>query len=52
MPTPFSFLGLDQWIGGLEFINYFDVFDGAHPRIFFPSRSGPQNFSSMEDVAN
>lgn len=52
MPTPFSFLGLDQWIGGLEFINYFDVFDGGHPRISVPSRTGPQNFSSMEDVAN
>ena len=52
MPTPFSFLGLDQWIGGFEFINYFDVFDGNHPRIFVPGRSGPQNFSSMEDVAN
>ncbi len=52
MPTPFSFLGLDQWIGGFEFINYFDVFDGNHPRIFVPGRTGPQNFDSMEDVAN
>ena len=52
MPTPFSFLGLDQWVGGLEFINYFDVFDSGHPRIFVPSRTGPQNFNSMEDVAN
>lgn len=52
MPTPFNLLGLDQWVGELEFINYFDVFDGAHPRVFVPSRAGPQEFHSMEDVAN
>ena len=51
-PTPFSLLGLDQWIGGLEFVNYFDIFDGAHPRVFVPDRDGPQEFNSMEDVAN
>lgn len=52
IPTPFSLLGLDQWIGGLEHINYFDVFDGVHPRVMIPSRTGPQNFNSMEEVAN
>ena len=51
-PTPFSLLGMDQWVGALEFINYFDIFDGAHPRVFIPSRAGPQEFNSMEDVAN
>jgi len=51
-PTPFSLLGLDQWVGGLEFINYFDIFDGGHPRVFVPDRDGPQEFNSMEDVAN
>lgn len=51
-PTPFSLLGLDQWIGGLEFINYFDIFDGTHPRVFVPGRDGPEEFTSMEDVAN
>ena len=24
-PTPFSLLGLDQWVGSLEFVNYFDI---------------------------
>ena len=52
MPTPFSLLGLDQWVGQLEHINYFDVFDGGHPRVFVPHREGPQEFNSMEDVAN
>ena len=51
-PTPFSLLGLDQWVGALEFVSYFDIFDGQHPRAFVPSREGPQNFTSMEDVAN
>ncbi len=51
-PTPFSLLGLDQWVGGLEFINYFDIFDGLHPRVFVPALTEPQEFKSMEDVAN
>lgn len=51
-PTPFSLLGLDQWVGNLELVNYFDIFDGAHPRVFVPDRDGPQEFNSMEDVAN
>lgn len=51
-PTPFSLLGLDQWIGGLEFINYFNIFDDTHPRVFVPHRDGPEEFNSMEDVAN
>jgi len=51
-PTPFNLLGLDEWVGGLEFINYFDIFDGRHPRVFVPPRTGPVEFKSMEDVAN
>ena len=45
-------MGLDQWVGGLEFINYFDIFDGLHPRIFVPALIEAQEFKSMEDVAN
>ena len=51
-PTPFSLLGLDQWVGSLEFVNYFDIFDGQHPRCFVPSSDEPPEFKSMEDVAN
>ena len=36
-PTPFSLLGLDQWVGSLEFVNYFDIFEGQHPRCFVPA---------------
>ncbi|MDA7963451.1 biotin carboxylase [Ruegeria sp.] len=51
-PTPYSLLGLDQWVGGLEFINYFDIFDGRHPRAFVPTKINHSEFQSMEDVAN
>ena len=50
-PTPFSLMGLDQSVGGLEFINYFDIFDGLHPRIFVPALIEAQEFKSMEHVA-
>jgi biotin carboxylase len=51
-PTPFSLLGLDQWVGSLEFVNYFDIFEGAHPRCFVPRTEQAPEFKSMEDVAN
>lgn len=52
MPTPFNLMGLDQWVGGLEFVNYFDIFDGAHPRVFIPTLTEAQDFYSMEEVGN
>jgi biotin carboxylase len=52
MPTPFNLMGLDQWVGELEFVNYFDVFDGEHSRVFNPTQIGSPVFQSMEDVAN
>lgn len=51
-PTPFCLLGLDQWIGALEYITYFDIFDGAHRRVFTPHSGEAPPFQSMEDVAN
>ncbi|WP_172330699.1 biotin carboxylase [Mangrovicoccus sp. HB161399] len=51
-PTPYSLLGLDQWVGGLEYVNYFDIFEGGHPRAFVPARIPHDEFRSMEDVAN
>ncbi|MBK0398230.1 biotin carboxylase [Limibaculum sp. M0105] len=51
-PTPYSLLGLDQWVGAMEFVNYFDIFDGAHPRVFVPATITAPEFQSMEDVAN
>src|SRR5688500_6963236 len=51
-PVPFNLLGLDQWVGGLEYITYFDSFDGYHPRVFTPQETGPREFRSMEEVGN
>ena len=51
-PTPFSLLGIDQWVGRIEFINYFDIFDGSHPGTFVPHKTDHDDFQSMEDVAN
>ena len=51
-PTSYNLLGLDQWVSTFEFINYFDSFDGYHPRVFIPTLSGPPEFRSMEDVNN
>ncbi len=51
-PMPFNLLGLDQWVGALEFVNYFDIFEGQHPRCFLPGSAGAPEFKSMEDVAN
>jgi biotin carboxylase len=51
-PMPFNLLGLDQWVGGFEYVTYFDIFDGAHPRCFTPNVSAAPEFRSMEDVAN
>lgn len=52
MPTPFNLMGMDQWVGGLEYVNYFDIFDGRHPRVFIPTQTEAQDFRSMEDVGN
>ncbi|MEZ5933259.1 MAG: biotin carboxylase [Alphaproteobacteria bacterium] len=51
-PTAFSLLGMARWVGALEYVNYFDSFEGDHPRCFIPTRQGPVEFRSMEDVAN
>ena len=51
-PVPFNLLGLDQWVGGLEYLTYFDSFDGYHPRCFTPQETGPREFRSMEEVGN
>jgi len=51
-PTAYNILGIDQWVNNFEYINYFNSFDGYHPRVFIPDTSGPPEFRSMEDVNN
>ena len=51
-PTPYNLLGLGRWINKFEYINYFDSFDGNHPKISVPREHGPHEFRSIEDVNN
>ncbi|MFV2032914.1 MAG: biotin carboxylase, partial [Gammaproteobacteria bacterium] len=51
-PTAFNLLGLEKFVNRFFHINYFDSFDGAHPRVFVPEEKGGGEFQSMEDVCN
>jgi len=51
-PTPFNLLGLEKFVNRFFHINYFDSFDGNHPRVFVPSEKSHAEFESMEDVCN
>jgi biotin carboxylase len=51
-PTPFNLLGIDRWLRNFFYVNYFDSFEGNHPRVFVPSERPHPEFTSMEDVCN
>lgn len=51
-PTPYNILGLGRWINHFEYINFFDSFDGTHPKALVPTEHGPHEFRSIEDVNN
>ncbi|MCB0930806.1 MAG: hypothetical protein KDB71_02765 [Mycobacterium sp.] len=51
-PTPFNLLGIDRWVRNFFYLNYFDSFEGAHPRVFVPRRRNRRDFDSMGDVCN
>lgn len=51
-PTAFNLLGVEKFINRFYHINYFDSFDGQHPRVFVPSEKSHAEFESMEDVCN
>src|SRR6476620_11824058 len=51
-PTPYNILGLGRWINKFEYINFFDSFDGTHPKAMVPREHGPHEFRSIEDVNN
>ncbi len=51
-PTAYNLLGLGRWINRFEYINYFDSFDGMHPKVTVPREHGPHEFGSIEDVNN
>src|ERR1035441_1921987 len=51
-PTPFNLLGIDRWVRNFFYLNYFDSFECAHPRVFVPRRRDRIDFDSMSDVCN
>ena len=51
-PTAFNLLGIDRWVRNLFYVNYFDSFEGAHPRVFVPEERPYREFESMEDICN
>jgi biotin carboxylase len=51
-PTAFNLLGIDRWLRNFFFVNWFDSFEGTHPRVFVPQHRPHVDFTSMEDVCN
>ncbi len=51
-PTAFNLLGVEKFVNRFFHINYFDSFDGQHPRVFVPEEKSHAEFESMEDVCN
>ncbi len=51
-PTAFNLLGIDRWVRSFFFVNYFDSFEGTHPRVFVPEHRPHQEFGSIEEICN
>ena len=51
-PTAFNLLGVDRWLSSFFYVNYFDSFEGNHPRVFVPKDRPYREFDSMEDICN
>ena len=51
-PTAFNLLGIDRFVRDFHYVNWFDSFDGTHPRVFVPRERPYREFESMEDICN
>jgi biotin carboxylase len=51
-PTAFNVLGVDRWVRGFEYVNYYDSFAGTHPNVFVPRERPYRDFESIEDINN
>jgi biotin carboxylase len=51
-PTPFNLLGIDRWVRNFFFVNWYDSFEGSHPRIFVPRQRPYREWKSMEEINN
>jgi D-alanine-D-alanine ligase-like ATP-grasp enzyme len=52
--TPYTLLGMDEWVRGFRWISYSDCFDGAHPRVFAPVQRVAETFpyQLLEEMNN
>jgi hypothetical protein len=50
--TTFNLLGAEEWIGGLNFLNAVDSWDGQHPNVFIPDGLPPDSLDSFEACNN
>jgi biotin carboxylase len=51
-PTAFNLLGIDRWVRSFFYVNYFDSFEGSHPRVFVPGERPYREFDSIEEICN
>jgi hypothetical protein len=51
-PTPFNLLGTDRWVANFTFVNWYDSFEGSHPRVFVPDDRPYREWHSMEEINN
>jgi biotin carboxylase len=51
-PTAFNLLGIDRWVRSFFYVNYFDSFEGSHPRVFVPRARPYREFGSIEEICN
>ena len=51
-PTAFNLLGIDRWVRNFFYVNYFDSFEGSHPRVSVPQERPHPEFESVEDICN
>ena len=51
-PTAFNLLGIDRWVRNFFFVNYFDSFEGSHPRVSVPAQRPHPEFESSEDICH
>jgi biotin carboxylase len=51
-PTAFNLLGIDRWVRNFFYVNYFDSFEGTHPRVFVPKERPYREFGSIEEICD
>jgi biotin carboxylase len=51
-PTAFNLLGIDRWVRNFFYVNYFDSFEGTHPRVFVPKERPYHEFGSIEEICD